>query len=703
MKKNHPQYIPIRSFEDLSKVRRYTSEQRRDNLIIDYDDLKYIRIMKRFQNSDSFKNFDFFKNGIEINDCTYEHNSQNPEYDSKENLTGERIKNKILEPFHLRYYLPKNLISQRTEKVKKLVVMFNGMDESENFLLYDHMGECFVNNGMAAVLIPTQLHLNRKLYSEKFPNRYFVPTGIAKSGENNNANLFYYHFIKSWFEIRELEQKINNTEYWEERQAILENALKKDPSSKEVNEELNYHLEDRSFYQTYFGIGEKGNKKEKTELNIVGYSLGGLRALSFFLNDIENNYEGENKSIYNSCITINTCPDLRVATTESVGISQEEWKLLLNKLEVNLISLDRKFGSHLEISALNRVFKNIYFPAKEQGINLPKSDVDKNGLETTYVNNRYLIDKEIKEILTSNINKYLAIASGSDEVVNSLQIDTIAPRHKSIHKITVAGVSHLPVQDPNWEDLISRIENNIVEFINTCNIRHNTKNEVVAQLVMILIEVPYFNDEIIKNFIIEPHNDIEISRKISYKEAEIEKALEDGNIPLEEIEFVLNLVDQTHRLSYETVDFTQAHMNKLLNSIYVTYHPEKLMLVEDDIRRRFLNYFHLSKAFYPHFSQVIKTICKEFYSKAISDNYFKLDAKSIAKSAITFELVKLIFEYEGKTREVFKTLFHRKHDLKRILKQIVNSDDKYSKKLVEKLEKVGINKIELLEKLNATE
>src|SRR6185312_1458022 len=107
-----------------------------DSLCVDYDGRTYIRMMKLFQQNT--KTTFRYPHGIPQN-----------------------LQNEIKKDFHLRCYLPKDRIATVGGKIKKVVIMINGMNELDHFHLYDQLGEFFANNNMAAILLPTPLHLNR--------------------------------------------------------------------------------------------------------------------------------------------------------------------------------------------------------------------------------------------------------------------------------------------------------------------------------------------------------------------------------------------------------------------------------------------------------------------------------------------------------------------------------------------------------------
>ena len=103
------------SFFEHSRRRDYDSSQ---NTLFDYAGTHHIRILKRFE-------------------APSEHASA-------------PIAAKLLEPernrtFHLRFYIPKSALISKEEKIRDVVIMFNGLDEIDRFDLYDVLGSNWPN------------------------------------------------------------------------------------------------------------------------------------------------------------------------------------------------------------------------------------------------------------------------------------------------------------------------------------------------------------------------------------------------------------------------------------------------------------------------------------------------------------------------------------------------------------------------------
>lgn len=602
------QSIPIRSFDELSKVKNYRDYQAAENLIIDYDDLSYIRIMKLFKSSCSLPGEKEFNDSIQLenyilSDEVKKMFANSPEVDITDISVEELEKNLKEDSYHLRFYFPKSTILRRENKIKHLVIMFNGMDETDEFLLYDTLGEYFVNQGMGAVLIPTPLHLNRQILRGGKPQ---TPTRIAHNkhkkakdalDENKNPRLFYYSFVRSWFELQELKSKINNFTpsnefYWQTKE----------------NQQTST-LTDKMFYESYFGehTDKAGNPmKNDVQFTIIGYSLGGLRALSFFLNDIGE--EGKKpKSKFHSCITINTCPNLKDAHTKALNISKPDWE---NKLmEVARKYVDSRKGKEIhEITELRRIFLNLYFPIPREN---DATENDKIGVSQK----RYKLYDTFEKRLDANLNRYLAIASGSDDIVTPNQIDVIAPDHKFIHKLTIAGVNHKPAIDPNWQDLLPRVESNMLEFIQSCNDLHYTKNEVLSQIAVLVSNVNEFH-LLIGQMTTLPEDADNCEKNLS-----------------------VHLIND---FKNDDMDFLIKGITSVFDTqnILINKKQEIVRLNGQDMSLRFLKYYYLSKSFFPHFVQTISKLNEELFGRIKNPNI----KNQLCSSDITFEMIKLFKE-----------------------------------------------------------
>jgi hypothetical protein len=252
-----------RSFFEHSRCRTYDLTQ---NIIFDYAGTHHVRILKRFLAPGGHSRASLLK----------------PE------------RNKT---FHLRFYIPKAALTNREEKIRDIVIMFNGLDELDRFDLYDVLGEHLAENGIAAVLLPTPHHLNRNTPS--------ADKKVVKPHEKlfKTPMLLYYNYKQSMLESELLIKK-------------LRQHVKTDPM-------------DFGFYDSLFD--------RNLRISIFGFSLGGTRALASFLQEPTN---------YHTCVVFNSGVELSLLNTKFLKISEEEWKKFLSdlyeKVEKNEASLQNE-------------------------------------------------------------------------------------------------------------------------------------------------------------------------------------------------------------------------------------------------------------------------------------------------------------------------------------------------------------------------
>jgi hypothetical protein len=63
--------------------------------------------------------------------------------------------------FHMRFYIPREYFNDARKKIDRIIIMTNGLNEFDKYLLYDQLGSDVASLGLAAVLLPLPNHLNR--------------------------------------------------------------------------------------------------------------------------------------------------------------------------------------------------------------------------------------------------------------------------------------------------------------------------------------------------------------------------------------------------------------------------------------------------------------------------------------------------------------------------------------------------------------
>ncbi|MBK7856651.1 MAG: hypothetical protein IPJ79_18700 [Bacteroidetes bacterium] len=213
--------------------------------------------------------------------------------------------------------------------------------------------------------------------------------------------------------------------------------------------------------------------------------MGGLKALSYFMNDFNKvdykslNYEDDliEKAIENQkfhcCITLNSGANLQDAKVETLGLEQKEWGALLKAVDVWLNQHEKiilkKFPYYAE---LNKAFKALYFREDE-------SDSD-------------LIEYR-KEKVNKILMNFFAISGGSDPIVNIRQMQRLSPE-VSINQLIVAKGDHLIGKHTSeWQEVLPRVEKNILDFIVSCGVSYYKRNLIEEKLHELINEADFEN------------------------------------------------------------------------------------------------------------------------------------------------------------------------------------------------------------------
>lgn len=358
-----------RSFTDISRREDYDVSQ---NTIVNFTGTHYVRVLKRFEAPADYRK------------GTDEKKLMKPDYTRR---------------FHLRYYIPKStLIGGKDERVRQIVIMFNGLNEVDRFDLYDVLGEHLAEQGIAAVLLPTPYHLNRSPPIRRKSAQRKAPHVALFS----RPMLMYYNYKQSMRESALLIGKLRQT-------APDEN--------------------DFGFYERLFD--------PKLQVSILGFSLGGLRALASFILEPEE---------YHACIVFNSGVKLSKLNTELIHISKADW----DKFVTTLRSAARKYsdGARPEKSA-----------KKARGRGSAPSFWD--AFKMVFLGTD---SDELRDRLKQHSKKLLLILSGADSTVPT-DISELEVQGHGLNVFRVAGVGHVPTLDAKWSFWIDRVSELIAGFI----------------------------------------------------------------------------------------------------------------------------------------------------------------------------------------------------------------------------------------------
>lgn len=264
------------SFFEQSRRRNYDMSQ---DTLVDYAGTNHVRILKRFESPS-------------------DHPPESPE--------AKLISPDYNRVFHLRFYIPKTALINKEQKIRDLVIMFNGLNEVERFDLYDLLGQHLSDQGIGAVLLPTPYHLNRS----------HPPKGSARRQPHQVLFRFpilmYYNYKQSMLDSDLLLQKLRGTK------------------TDEV---------DCGFYEAIFD--------RRLRISTIGFSLGGLRALASF------HYE---PSHYHTCIVFNSGVQLSLLNTKPLGIENADWDNFVAKLHKEVRQQRRSLRSEQLLESFDDVY-----------------------------------------------------------------------------------------------------------------------------------------------------------------------------------------------------------------------------------------------------------------------------------------------------------------------------------------------------------
>ena len=161
--------------------------------------------------------------------------------------------------FDLFFSIPAPILSDPKGKCRDLLIMFQGTNETRpwNAYLYDRLGESLAQRNIASILLPTPFHLNRAAQDKEASQNHeaswqsltrnlVTPTNVAEPARP------FANFYQTFLEVDKLCQLIRGGRRRED----------------------------------YWGLYERLFDKS-TRVSLLGFSMGGLRALAKFLKDCE--------------------------------------------------------------------------------------------------------------------------------------------------------------------------------------------------------------------------------------------------------------------------------------------------------------------------------------------------------------------------------------------------------------------------------
>lgn len=305
--------------------------------------------------------------------------------------------------FHLRCYIPNHVYTDKFNKVSKCFICFNGLDETDHFNLYDQIGKGLARSGYATILLPLPNHLNR--------NGLFRFNDEAKEEKPSDS------FMNEKKKIYDAYVQLS-----EEVKTLIEHLQHKC--------DHNHKRECCNFFRRFF--------HHNVRISLLGYSLGGLAALSnFLIQDFE----------FNSCILLNSGAKL-----EDIDVSgfvhEDKWQNMVKALQEE------------------------YYFAK---------DVDEKYkvFDMLFLGNRPII---FKDYLKEFSNKILFILGGADNVTKYESIIKMEPDKHGLSILKLPGIHHFVSIDTHWDQWFPVVNDLMRSFDDSASKESLLPNDILASL-----------------------------------------------------------------------------------------------------------------------------------------------------------------------------------------------------------------------------
>lgn len=321
--------------------------------------------------------------------------------------------------FHLRIYLPHAVYNDKYEKINKCFICFNGLDELTHFTIYDQIGKGLASKGYGLILLPLPDHLNRNpKYRNNDKTKQLTPSdAFINEGET------VFHAFKQV--NNELEVLINHI-----------NGLCTEHKEKQCC----------AFFRRFFN--------KNTVLSLIGYSLGGLVALSNFL---------ALRNKLNSCVLLNSGAKLEDIDVGEF-VEREKWLEMVSLLKEN--------------------FFNFKISEEEQTIYLLFNMIFLGG-------HRNILRDKLKK----NSNRILFILGGSDSVTAFDSISEMEPTGHGLSILKLPGIHHFLAIDTHWDRWFPIVKNMITSFDDCASKSSLWPNDILWSLLMFQLKYSIFDKE----------------------------------------------------------------------------------------------------------------------------------------------------------------------------------------------------------------
>ncbi len=355
--------------------------------------------------------------------------------------------------FDLRFYFPPTVADG--QKVKHLIIMYNGFDEflPEHLGVYNRLGSEFALKNMASVLFPTPFHMNRA--STLKPGHELMQDGKSKrptlkrpSHElMRNPFWVYVNFIQTLHEYNKFKSLISSRF----RKNMQEKYI--DSAGKVENED-----DDIDFYQQYF--------EENLDISLLGYSLGGLKALTCFR---------DNPDHPKSCILLNSGATIdRIRMKGIMDINH--WRSVTDS-----IVTEQYPSSTLQSLIDNGVCQQPDDKDIKRSHELLKSvrnDDNYAEVRKVLIGTRPFNERD-KQVLS---RKLVIVIGGRDKIIPPEEIRRLEPEGSSLNVLNISDLGHFPDDDAAFNRWCTPTVDLLVQFIQAPEGTSLSKSQICSLL-----------------------------------------------------------------------------------------------------------------------------------------------------------------------------------------------------------------------------
>lgn len=334
---------------------------------------------------------------------------------------SERFDNRANRSFLARLYC-------ETRATNQVAIIFNGLDETieqfedehDLFSFYDELGIALASNGVLAILLPTPYHMNRMLAYKvdrcddeikqraELGEAYIDLTVPTNALIKNNFNIYRNHF-QGFKELVSLCRCLRGSD-----SAPIFESLPAWPSPVS-------HGVATLFRDSLHG---------PLRIALIGYSLGGLRALTEYVRDWHDALENDREPIFASCVAMNSGGAL-YGLPNPPWVDPVRWRGMIDDL----------VGQRL-VDVEEKRFRGI--PDNE----LKEAERHSAFLEDVFLGQAISLD--ILDRMAPRAAKgMLFVLGGSDDLAPLESLKRLAPSG-GLNVFQVSGMGHLFPYDEAW-------------------------------------------------------------------------------------------------------------------------------------------------------------------------------------------------------------------------------------------------------------